>query len=148
MSVSYPLTSQLTSSPSITRTKCVLKRRCTTSMLIRLALRSLRRSSESWTGLRHRRRFSGSALVAEWIRFSVSMAPGMRRMTPIHPCQSSLNHGADHESKEGGQTVAAAGQEMSPPWLRPRLISVGVSRGFVKICWVLAYCQRSRGEAE
>lgn len=125
MSGSDPHISRLIASPSITTTKCALKRRCVTSMLIRLALRSLRRAPQraggaagsldsSAAGLR------GSALVREWICFSVR-APGnvknVRRRRVSDLSFSELfesSHEADHESKEGGgQSLAAAGQEVS-----------------------------------
>lgn len=103
---SYQHISQLISSLSITRTKCALKRRCMTRMLIRLALRSLRSAPQragSAAGSRESsagRRWSGvewgggtrDLHSSEKIFVSVSERPGMCAGCQIHPCQSSLNH--------------------------------------------------------
>lgn len=101
---SYQHISQLISSLSITRTKCALKSRCMTRMLIRLALRSLRSAPQRAGSAAGSRESSagwwwggggGGARdlhSSEKIFVSVSERPGMCAGCQIHPCQSSLNH--------------------------------------------------------
>lgn len=151
MSGSYPHISRLIASPSITTTKCALKRRCVTSMLIRLALRSLRRAPQRAGGAAGSLESSAVGLgglhSSENGFVSVSERPGMWRMCggagcQIYPSQSSLSHLMRLIMKAKGGTKSCCGGTGSVPSLMTSsyIILEGVSRGFLQM---LAYCERS-----
>lgn len=147
MCFSSPHISRLISSPSITRTKCALKRRCMRSMLIRLALWSLRRapqrvggrSGKPWviSGGTRALHSSGNLFV------TVSQQPGMWRMCgggcQIHPIESSLMRVIMKE-KRGDKLLLRQDRKCPSIDHIPGLVLVGVSRGFVAL---LAFCRRS-----